>query len=81
MAISKSIPIRAAKSDHVGAALNYIMDESKTSTEVYQSLNRNIDITKNNLDSAFAYISNPEKTTTNEKAVLVSGFRFPYLDY
>jgi Relaxase/Mobilisation nuclease domain. len=75
MAISKSIPIRAAKSDHVGAALNYIMDESKTSTEVYQNLNRNTDITENNLDNAFSYISNPEKTTTNEKAVLVSGFR------
>ena len=75
MAISKSIPIRAAKSDHVGAALDYIMDESKTSTEIYQSLNRNTDITENNLDSALAYISNPEKTTTSEKAVLVSGFR------
>lgn len=75
MAISKSIPIRAAKSDHVGATLNYIMDESKTSTEVYHNLNRNIDITENNLDNAFVYISNPEKTTTNEKAVLVSGFR------
>lgn len=75
MAISKSIPIRAAKSDHVGVALNYIMDESKTSTEVYQNFNHNTDITENNLDNAFAYISNPEKTTTNEKAVMVSGFR------
>lgn len=75
MAISKSIPIRAAKSDHVSAALNYIMDESKTSSEIYQSLNRNTDITANNLNDAFAYISNPEKTTTSEKAVLVSGFR------
>lgn len=75
MAISKSIPIRAAKSDHVGNALDYIMDESKTSTEVYQNLNRNTDITENGLNDAFAYISNPEKTTTNEKAVLVSGFR------
>lgn len=75
MAISKSIPIRATKSDHVGAALDYIMDESKTSTEVYQSLNLNTDITENNLNEAFAYISNPEKTTTSEKAVLVSGFR------
>ena len=75
MAISKSIPIRAAKSDHVGAALDYIMDESKTSTEAYQNLNRNTDITENGLNDAFAYISNPEKTTTNEKAVLVSGFR------
>ena len=75
MAISKSIPIRAAKSDHVASALDYIMDESKTSTEIYQNFNRNTDITENNLDGAFAYISNPEKTTTNEKAVLVSGFR------
>nr|WP_294486965.1 relaxase/mobilization nuclease domain-containing protein [uncultured Anaerosporobacter sp.] len=77
MAISKSIPIRAAKSDHVASALGYIMDESKTSSEIYnyQSLTRNTDITDNNLDGAFAYISNPEKTTTSEKAVLVSGFR------
>ena len=77
MAILKSIPIRAAKSDHVGAALDYIMDESKTSSEIYnyQSLNRNTDITENNLNDAFTYISNPEKTTTSEKAVLVSGFR------
>lgn len=75
MAISKSIPIRAAKSDHVSAALNYIMDESKTSSDIYQSLNHNTDITANNLNDAFAYISNPEKTTTSEKAVLVSGFR------
>lgn len=77
MAISKSIPIRAAKSDYVGAALDYIMDESKTASEIYnyKSLNRNTDITENNLNDAFAYISNPEKTTTSEKAVLVSGFR------
>ncbi|MFA9466947.1 MAG: relaxase/mobilization nuclease domain-containing protein [Velocimicrobium sp.] len=77
MAISKSIPIRAAKSDHVGAALDYIMDESKTASEIYnyKSLNHNTDITENNLNDTFAYISNPEKTTTSEKAVLVSGFR------
>ncbi|MHB8131457.1 MAG: relaxase/mobilization nuclease domain-containing protein [Mobilitalea sp.] len=75
MAISKSIPIRAAKpADRVGNAINYIMDESKTSTEVYNT-NRNMDITENNLDNAFTYIGNPEKTTTNEKVVLVSGFR------
>jgi hypothetical protein len=76
MAISKSIPIRAAKSaDRVNNALVYILDESKTSTEVFRGYNRNTDISENNLDSAFAYISNSEKTTTNEKAVLVSGFR------
>lgn len=76
MAISKSIPIRAAKStDRVNNAIRYIMDESKTSVEVYQGLNRNIDISENNLDAAFSYINNPEKTTTNEKVILVSGFR------
>jgi len=75
MAISKSIPIRAGKADHVGSALDYIMDDSKTSTEVYQNLNRNTEIIENSLENAFAYISNPEKTTTNEKVILVSGFR------
>lgn len=74
MAISKSIPIRA-KADHVGSALAYIVDETKTASEIYRNINHNTDITENNLNDAFAYISNPEKTTTSEKAVLVSGFR------
>lgn len=37
------------------------MDESKTLTEVYQNLNRNTNITENNLNDAFAYISKKEE--------------------
>lgn len=75
MAISKSIPIRAGQSGHVGKAINYVVDESKTSTEIFQNHNRNVDIVGDNIQGAFDYINNPEKTTTGEKSILVSGFR------